>query len=75
MILPTKHIAFSNSLLNTGAILLNRVQEQRTVTSLWGEVKMIKEIRTYHRFTLALDLLYILGLIEFNNGFLQRVKK
>jgi hypothetical protein len=75
MILPTKHIKLSNSLLGVSAELLKYLNEGQTVTSLWGNVSHLPEVRTFERFTLGLDFLYSLGVVEFENGLLRRVPK
>lgn len=75
MILPTKHIKLSNSLLNLGAVLLNNIDHKYTVTLLWDKAKALTEIKTFERFTLGLDLLFMLGLIEFREGLITRVVK
>lgn len=75
MILPTKHIKLSNSLLNVGAEILKHMNHSHTVTSLWHETKSLPEIKSFERFILALDFLYILGVIEFKEGLLRRIEK
>lgn len=75
MILPTKHIKLSNSLLGVGATLLKYLDRNRTVTSLWNETRTLPEIKTFDRFTLGLDLLFLVGVIDFQDGLLRRVKK
>ncbi len=75
MILPTKHIKLSNSLLGVGATLLKYLDRNRTVTSLWNETHTLPEIKTFDRFTLGLDFLFLVGVIDFQDGLLRRVKK
>ena len=75
MILPTKHIKFSNSLLNAGAILLKSIDRSYTVSYLWDKSRKLPEIGTFDKFTLALDLLYSMGLVDFDNGLIVRIKK
>jgi len=75
MILPTKHIKLSNSLLGVGATLLKYLDRNRTVTSLWNETRTLPEIKTFDRFTLGLDFLFMMGVINFQDGLLRRVKK
>jgi len=75
MILPTKHIKLSNSLLNLGAVLLNNIDHKYTVTLLWDKARTLTEVKTFERFTLGLDLLFMLGLIEFREGLITRVVK
>lgn len=75
MILPTKHMKLSRSLLNLGAILLNHLDDRYTVTLLWDKTRNIPEINTFERFTLGLDLLFMLGLIDFKEGLIVRITK
>lgn len=72
MILPTKHISFSYSLLGIGAILLKELSHPLTVTTLWDKVRTCKGVGSYQRFILALDMLYLLGAIELQTGLLKR---
>jgi hypothetical protein len=74
MIIPTKHIQIENSLLGIGAELLQRINQSKTVSTLWEQSKTIEGIKTYESFTLVLDFMFIIGLIEFNDGFLRRVQ-
>jgi len=75
MILPTKHIKLHNSLLGVSAALLKNLDTPQTVTSLWGNVRSLPEMKTFERFTLALDFLYALGAIDFDIGMLRKVAK
>lgn len=72
MILPTKHISTRNSLLGVGAIILEHLYYPRTVTSLWDAVSTMPEVATFERFVLALDLLYMIGAVEMDEGLLHR---
>jgi hypothetical protein len=74
MILPTKHLKLSNSLLSAGATLLKNIESPKTVTLLWNETKNLPEIRTFERFTLGLDLLFIMGIVDFKDGMIRRVQ-
>ncbi len=75
MILPTKHIKLSNSLLSVGATLLRHIEADQTVTSLWNETRVLPEVKTFERFTLGLDFLFMLEAIDFREGLLVRLKK
>lgn len=75
MILPTKHLRLSNSLLNVGAALLRHIDGTHTVTALWNTSSMLPEVKTFERFTLGLDLLFMMGAVEFQDGLLQRATK
>lgn len=72
MILPTKHISTSHSLLGVGAIILEQLYQPKTVSSLWSAVATIPEVATFERFVLTLDLLYAIGAIEMEMGLLRR---
>ena len=72
MILPTKHITVENSLLGVGAIILVHLQRPTTVSTLWEKLRILPEISTYERFTLGLDLLFMINAIELNEGKLRK---
>ncbi|MDD5617005.1 MAG: hypothetical protein PHH85_12490 [Candidatus Methanoperedens sp.] len=75
MILPTKHIKLSNSLLSVGATLLKHINGTQTITLLWNETRILPEIRTFDRFTLGLDLLFMMDIIEFKDGLVRKLEK
>ena len=75
MILPTKHIKLSSSLLNLGAILLKYIDGNQTVSLLWDKTRMLPEIKTFERYTLVLDLLYMLEVIDIKDGLIVEVEK
>ncbi|WP_348256745.1 ABC-three component system middle component 6 [Leptolyngbya sp. PL-A3] len=72
MILPTKHISTRNSLLGVGAIIIGHLNYPRTVTSLWSDLSKLPEVATFERFVLVLDLLYMIGAIELEEGLLYK---
>ena len=74
MILPTKHITLQNSLLNLGAILLSNITGKQTVTLLWDKTRNLPEVKTFEKFTLGLDMLFTIGLIDFKHGIILRLK-
>jgi len=73
MIAPTKHITLDSSLMGAGATVLTLLSEPRTMTSLWESCRDVPSVRTFHRFVLALDFLYILGVIEQTGGTISKV--
>ena len=75
MILPTKHVTLSNSLLSVSATLLNYLEDKDTISLFWDRVKSRTDIKTFDRFILGLDFLFMLGTIEFKDGLLIKVKK
>lgn len=72
MILPTKHVSQQSSLLGLGAMLLRLLDEPRTVTALWERARSLAALGTWGRFVLALDLLFLIGAIEFEDGLVRR---
>jgi hypothetical protein len=72
MIAPTKHISIDASLIGVGAVVLRQLPEPRTITALWESCRQFPTIGTFHRFVLALDLLYLLGAIELSDGLITR---
>lgn len=76
MILPGKHTKLSKSVLNIGSLLLEDLNDKQTVSLLWDKSRAHIEIKTFERFTLGLDLLFMLNLVDVTNqGFLERIKK
>lgn len=75
MILPSKHIAVSRCLLNSGAKILKELQTPNTVSSLWEKARNIPEVLTFEKFILTLGLLYSLEAIELSEGLLRRKSK
>lgn len=74
MILPTKGIAPRQALLTVGAEVLRLLTEPKTVSRVWDELGDPDELPTltYDWFVLSLDLLYLLGAVEFERGRLRR---
>jgi hypothetical protein len=72
MILPDKNILLSQSLLGLGALLLGKLNSPQTVSSLWENARKYGDINSYEKYILTLDLLYLLGLIEFKDGLLRK---
>ncbi len=72
MILPSKHISEGQALIGVGAVVLRHVERQQTITSLWDKVRDEPSVGTFERFVLALDLLYIIGVIDFTKGMILR---
>lgn len=80
MILPTKHLSEDRALLSVGATVLRCLRTEATVTRLWDDVRAQRgragetPIR-FDWFILALDLLYALGAIEFDDVRVRRVAR
>ena len=74
MILPSKHITQEQCLIGIGAILLDKIDRSQTVTNLWEAVRNYKEIGTFERFVLGLDMLFIAGAIALEDSLIVKVK-
>lgn len=80
MITPTKGVAPDRSLLAVGARILPVLDEPRTVARAWSLFREREAARARHVrvsfgwFTLALDLLYALGLVDLRGGALVAVR-
>lgn len=76
MILPGKHTKISKSILNVGSILLEVLNNRQTISLLWDKTRLNPKIHTFERFTLGLDLLFTLGLVDVDNqGIIKKVRK
>ena len=78
MILPTKHLHQDRALLTVGARILPRLGHPKTVSALWEELSRESETNTqprtlrYDAFVLTLDLLFLLGTIQLQDGRIAR---
>ena len=73
MILPTKHITIENSYLGVGALILSELVRPQTASTLWENVRERPEIATFERFTLSLDMLFMMNVIEYRNDKIRRL--
>lgn len=73
MIMPTKHINFSESLFGLGGIILTLLKEPKTIDQIWQEYVVLNEsdvFPAYHNFdhvVLGLNLLYAIGAIKIDH--------
>ncbi|MEZ4447871.1 MAG: ABC-three component system middle component 6 [Nannocystaceae bacterium] len=80
MILPTKHLREDRTLLAIGADVLRLLGESKTVSRLWDDFQRRRDdddansTVTYDWFVLALDLLFALGLVDFQRGRILRTR-
>ena len=64
MIMPTKFIREDEALIGVCIKILKKLSSEKSLSTLWENSKCIPNIDTYERFILALDVLFILGLIK-----------
>ncbi|WP_345735054.1 ABC-three component system middle component 6 [Prosthecobacter algae] len=80
MILPTKHLSQDRAILTVGARILQHLSQAKTISSLWEELPRNSAGRSdapqlrYDAFVLALDLLFMIGAIEVQEGLLTKRK-
>lgn len=80
MILPTKRIGTSRSLLGVGAALLGLLDEPKTVSRLWDEFKKAPRVSSdgrapsFESVVLGLDLLFAMKAIEYGHGRISRAR-
>lgn len=79
MILPTKHLSQDRALLTVGARALTLLSRPKTVSALWEEISRSanpsegrKPVLRYDAYVLTLDLLFLMGAIELQDGLLYR---
>lgn len=75
MILPSKYIQEDEALLGLGAKILSILYEDKALSELWEETKAQQNVSNYERFVLALDMLYVMGLIIFEDQKIKRIAK
>lgn len=73
MIMPNKHVAPRDSLIGLAGRLLRHVGRPRTVSALWERVRDREGVRSFDRFVLAVDLLFVMGVVELVDGRVRRV--
>ncbi len=75
MILPTKGIPPGRALVSLGADILRLLTETKTVSRLWEDFRNSKVTSTdvtFDWFILSLDLLFLVGAVEFDRGRVRR---
>ena len=73
MIMPSKHIELSESLIGLGAFVVSIIEKPITIDECWNilnkkfiETKIIRKRHSFDTLVLTIDMLYMLGLIEIN---------
>jgi ABC-three component (ABC-3C) system Middle Component 6 len=78
MILPTKHMRPERALLTVGSELLGCLSAPMTVSRLWDQTRTSRATQSEHWpinydwFVLALDLLFMIGAVEFERGLIRK---
>lgn len=74
MIMPSKYLREDEALIGISAALIPLVENNSNLTELWEAAKKINAIGSFERFILALDFLYLLGLVDLHNNKIVRVQ-
>jgi hypothetical protein len=75
VILPTKFVPPEQSLLAVGGLLLRRLGEPRSVSSLWDAARDDEGVTSFDKFVLALCFLYAIGLVELDGPLIRRRRR
>ncbi|MCR5976693.1 hypothetical protein GDN83_02800 [Gordonia jinghuaiqii] len=71
MILPTKYIPASDSVLGRAGAILPLRESNPTVSELWHSYRTIRTDESFDSFVEALTLLFMLGVVSIDTGVLQ----
>lgn len=74
MIMPSKYLREDEALLGVSGALLSFIDKNGKLSALWEAAKNVGVIGNFERFILALDLLYLLGLVELRDNEIVRVQ-
>jgi hypothetical protein len=68
MILPTKYVPASDSILGAAAYLLPLRGSNPTVSELWNSYRAVRPEASFDSFTEALTLLFMIGAVTIDSG-------
>lgn len=71
MILPTKYIPASDSVLGRAAVTLPLRENNPTVSELWNAYRSVRPEDTFDSFAEALTLLFLIGIVDIDAGILS----
>lgn len=75
MILPTKGVPPRRALVTLGADILRLLTEAKTISRLWDDFRKARPVAadvTFDWFVLSLDLLFLMGAVDFDRGRVRR---
>ncbi len=75
MIMPSKYLREDEALVGVSAALLSLVEKNGNLSVLWESAKKIDSVGRFERFILALDLLFLMGLIDLHGNEIIRTQK
>jgi hypothetical protein len=71
LILPSKHAPLDKSILGIAAIVLRDLSGDLTVSQAW-DAAASRGVATFDQFVTALDLLFVLNVVDHRDGRLVR---
>lgn len=74
MIMPSKYLREDEALIGVSAALLPLIENNGSLTALWESAKKNNAVGSFERFILALDFLYLLGLVDLHNNKIVRAQ-
>jgi len=80
MLMPTKHIKTENALIGVGGEVLDLLDREKTVSTLFRDLQQWRrehELSTIHFdwFLLSLDFLFAVGAVRFESGLLKKMNQ
>jgi len=70
-LLPDKYVAIEYSAVGVASLVLESLQSNDTVSTLWNRVAADDRVRTFDRFADALTILYAANVVELVRGTLR----
>ncbi len=74
MILPDKHVKLPNSILGVGELLLKQIDNTQTISMLWNDSKIQSTITSFEKFIFGLDFLFMIGLVDYDKGVIEKMR-
>ena len=71
-LLPDKQLHIEDSLIGKSARVLALLDRSISINDLWERCREHEFVRSFEQFVHALDLLFILGAIDYRNGHVDR---
>jgi hypothetical protein len=80
VILPTKHLPPRRAIISVASEIHTLIKRTSTISSIWSDLQRqhrmslrVGEV-SYDWFILALDFLYLMGKVDYENGYIKKVK-
>ena len=73
-LLPNKYVPIEFSMLGVVALLMEQLEVNDTISSLWDRISREPQVRTFDRYADGLTVLYAANLIDIKNGIIHKVE-